>query len=37
MKAELLLSGHYSVYFGDVDSLTGLALQKARAIMEGAI
>ena len=37
MKAELLLSGHYSVYFGDADLLIGLALQKARASMEGAI
>ena len=36
VKAELLLSGHYQVYYGNVDHLTGLALQKAKAIKEGA-
>ena len=34
--AELLLSGHYHVFFGNVPRLTGLALEKAKRIREEA-
>ena len=32
MKADLLLSGHYQVFYGNVDHLTELALQKAKRL-----
>ena len=34
IPAQLLLSGHYHVFFGDVSRMTGLALEKARKLRE---